>query len=248
MEVVPFLRALWSRRLLIAAGALVAIVMAIAVGRPAPSSSAVARTRVALDTPASQLLQAAPAGADTLPWRASLLAHLMATESVNRQLAQSLRVRQDQVAVVDSALVAPQVQASLPRSAADAAAVTVAPYVLTVSLDDPRIPVVTVAAAAPDRGGAKRLAAAAVAVLKSEASPGGVFKSPIETGGGTGHKLQAFVVEDAAPVTVKRVVAPAVPTKALATLVFVFFLWCAAGVFLAPRVLAGPRRPWARTG
>jgi hypothetical protein len=238
MEVVPFLRALWSRRLLIAAGAVVAIALALAVGRPAPGSSAVARTRVAVDTPTSQLLESAPAGADTLPWRASLLAHLMATEPAKRQLAQSLGVRRDQVAVIDTALSAPQIPASLPQSAADAAAVTIAPYVLTVSLGDTRIPVISIAAAAPDRGGATRLANAGVAVLESQASPGGVHESPIETGGGTGHKLQAFVVEDVAPVSVKPVVAAALPTKALATLVFAFVLWCAAGTLLT----AGLRR------
>src|SRR6266542_1863882 len=128
MEVLPVLRVLLRRRRLIGAGALVAIAVALAIGRPAPTSSAVARTRVALDTPASQLVKSAPAGADTLPWRASLLAHLMATEPAKGQIAQSLHVRRDQVAVVDVALSVPQIEASLPQSAAEAAAITYAPY------------------------------------------------------------------------------------------------------------------------
>jgi hypothetical protein len=109
-------------------------------------------------------------------------------------------------------------------------------------------PVITIEAGAPDRAGATRLAAAAVAVLESRASSGGDFKSAIKTGGGTGRKLQAFVVEDVAPVTVKRVVATALPTKAFAALVFVFLLWCAAGALLLRFVPAGVRRLGTRTG
>ena len=46
-------------------------------------------------------MNSAPGGADTLPWRASLLVHLMTTDATQRKLAQRLHVRPDEVVVID---------------------------------------------------------------------------------------------------------------------------------------------------
>src|SRR3954464_12220890 len=76
MELVPVVRLLWRRRLPLAAGLLVAAVLAFVGGRTSAPSSGVASTRVSLDTPKSMLVDTTPAGATTLAWRAALLPHL----------------------------------------------------------------------------------------------------------------------------------------------------------------------------
>ena len=234
MELLPLVRMLWSRRYLLVAGVVVAIATAFAVGSQPPASSAVAWTRVALDTPTSQLVESAPVGADSLPWRASLLSHLMATDATQRQLALRLGVAPDRVAVVDSALVAPLIPASMPKKAADAAAITGAPYVLTVAVKDRSLPVISINAAAPDRAGAERLAQAAVGVLQSEASSDGRYSSLIPTGGG--RRRQSFVVQAVEGVRVKAVVARSLSIKQVGAPLLVLVGWVVA-VLLGPRLV-----------
>jgi hypothetical protein len=245
MEVLPLVRRLWRRRLLLAAGAVVALALALALalGTSSPKSSAMAWTAVALDTPTSALVVSAPNGADTLPWRASLLAHLMTTDAAQRQLAARLGVRPDLVTVIDASLAVPLIAASLPQEASKAAA-TSAPYVLTLKQPDTSLPVVSIQAAAPDRTGATRLAKGAVSVLESQASPGGSYTSPIPTGGilkAGAAKLQPFVVEDVADVRAKRVAKSYGPIKAAGPPAFLLLLWCACLMFF-------PRRQSRRPG
>ena len=140
MELLPLLRWVWRRRLVLV-GALVASVAAfVALGgsRSSATASAVAWTQVTLDTPRSQLVAAAPAGAETLSWRASLLTHLMATDASTRELAQRLGVTQNELAVVDLSFAAPIVQTSMAVASAQAASLVPAPYSLGVFLPDPR--------------------------------------------------------------------------------------------------------------
>jgi hypothetical protein len=236
VEVLPFLQALWRRRLLIGLGLLVAVALAAAVARPQRAASAEAWTRLSLDTPNSQLIASDPAGAGTLPWRASLLMHLTGADSARRQLAQRLGVRYDQVAVVDPALALPEFAASIPTNAAKAAAVTAAPYVLTLTMPSEILPIVSIRAAAPDRAGAVRLAQAAVALLQSQASQGGTYKSLVLTDAQDLPALQPFVVNQVAPVHVKRVEATLLPTSRIAAIVLLFLAWTAAVVGV-PRLL-----------
>jgi hypothetical protein len=242
MEFLPLVRVIWRRRLWIAAGAILAVAIAVALGGSPPSSSAVAWTRVALDTPTSQLLKSAPNGADTLPWRASLLIRLMGTDSTQRELAGRLGVRPDQVTVVDTALDVPLVPASMPLRASEAASVAGAPYVLTVDLKTPALPLISIEAAAPGRAGAKRLAEAAVAVLESRSSQEGGYSSRIPTGGGAAAKFQPFLAEQVAPVRVKPVVASELPIAQLAAPVVFLALWW-TGVLLLPALLRRRIRP-----
>ena len=60
---------------------------------------------------------------------------------MQRRLAERLGVRPDEVAVVDPALAEPIVPASMPKRAAEAAAFTVAPYVLTLDLRNSALPI-----------------------------------------------------------------------------------------------------------
>jgi hypothetical protein len=237
MEVLPLLLRLWRRRLALAAGALMAIALAVAIGPPPPRSHAVAWTRLVLDTPTSQLVKSSPSGADSLAWRASLLTHLMETDATQRQLAQRLGVRPDQVAVVDPVLAEPLVAASAPQKAADVAAVVGAPYVLTVSVTSSTLPMISIEAAAPKAAGAKRLADAAVDIFKAQAPSDGAYVSPIPTGEGV-RKFQPFVVQDAAVLRVKTVLTSQVPVKTVGAPAALLLLWCAF-VLLLP---GGPRR------
>jgi hypothetical protein len=236
MEILPSLRAIWRRRLPLAAGILVALAVLVALGgtKPVTTPNAVAWTGVALDTPESQLVAVAPPGADTLAWRASLLTHLMATETSVQGLARRLGVGMDQVVVVDPALATPLVSTSMAQAAAAAASRAVAPYALTVFVEKDSLPVISIEAAAPDSRGAERLANAAVAVLESQASPGGAFTSQIPTGGNV-FRQQAMVIGQVAPVRVKLLLVTAVPIKAIGGSFFAFLAWC-AGVLLLPRL------------
>jgi hypothetical protein len=234
LEILPVIRLVWRLRLHLAVGLVAAIAALVALGgtKPATSASALAWTRVALDTPRSQLVNSAPLGADTLTWRASLLTHLMTTDALQRALARQLGVPADQVAVVDPTLNVPAAPASMPTRAAEAASLTTAPNVVTVLVPNDVLPVISVEAAAADPAGAKRLAQAAVAVLRSQASAGGSFSSQIATGGKL-LQLQPFLVEQVAPVRVKLVKATALPLKALGASLFLLVVW-SAGVLLLP--------------
>jgi hypothetical protein len=230
MELLPLIRRLWARRIALAVALALAIAGTIAIGPPPRATSAIAWTRVALDTPSSQLVDTAPKGADSLSWRASLLMHAMATDDTQRRLARAIGVRPDEVAVVDPVLEEPEVPASLPQRAADAAAVTAAPNVLTVEMRNSSLPMLSLEVTAPDRVAAKRLADAAVAVLRSRAGREGRYRSLIPAGGT--RKYQPFAVEQVADVRARSISVGRPPIKTVAPmLLFVLF---AAGLGLVP--------------
>ena len=242
MELLPILRLIWRRRLLLGAGLVVAVVLALALGGPPPSANAVAWTRVNLDTPTSQLVESGPRGAETLPWRASLLVHLMATDATQRRLAERLHVRPDEVAVVDPELAQPSIPASIPTAASEAAAVTVAPYVLTVTLTNSLLPTISIEAAAPDGARARRLAAAAVDILEAQSSLSDApYSSKILTGGGVALKRQQFLVERVAPIRTKPVAERVVPIQQIGGPIVVLALWTAGALLLPGRLRR--RRP-----
>lgn len=247
MELLPLLRWGWRRRLVLA-GALLASVAAFVVLAGSRSSgatsSAVAWTQATLDTPRSQLVAAAPAGADSLPWRASLIVHLMASGASTRELASRLGVNQNELEVVDPSLSAPTVQSSMAVASAEAATQGATPYAVVVFLADPGLPVISIEAGAPQPSEAQRLAAATVAVLKSQASPGGSFSSPIPTDSDPiARTLQPFGIDQVAPIQVKLFPASTLSLKAIAGALFVFVLCCVLGVQLARRLR--PRRALA---
>jgi hypothetical protein len=241
VELLPILRRLWRRKAALGIGLVLAIGAAAAIGGSPPAASEVAWTRVVLDTPKSELVQSAPGGSDTLAWRASLLIHLMGTDAEGRALAQRLGVPPYEVDVMDEAYTFPEVPASMPVRAAAAASTTAAPYVLTLGMDDPVLPVIAIKAAAPQREAAVRLAAAAVARLEAQASPvAAPYSSKILTGGGAALKRQQFTVQQVAPIRTKRETARSLPTKQIAVIAFVFGAWF-TGTLLCRRILR--RRP-----
>jgi hypothetical protein len=245
MELLPILRLVWRRRLAFAIGlcAAVAVFVALKGTKPARSATVVAWTRVALDTPKSQLVEVSPAGADTLAWRASLGSALMSSGTSTQQVARRLGVAADQVAVVDPAFTVPLVTTAMAQQAA-AAARTVAPYVLTFSAANNSLPLISVVASGPDRAGSVRLAQAGVAVLESQASQGGSFRSQIATNAGE-HSRQAFVVEQVAPMRVTVLTKSKLRLKAIGASLFVLLVTCVA-VLLLPGERRRRRRLRAR--
>jgi hypothetical protein len=170
MEIANLLQLIWRRRVALASGYVVALALAVVVGKSPVAPSGVAKTRVVFDTHASQLVTGDPDGANTLPWRATVGAMLLGSDASREMIANELRIPQNQLAVTDLELTASPIPASLPRAAVTAANGTSAPYALTVTTDD-WLPVVGIYAAAPSRDDAQRLAEAAVRALQAGAAP-----------------------------------------------------------------------------
>jgi hypothetical protein len=238
MELVGLARVFWRRRRLIALGAVVAVALGIVLGGAPAARSGFAQTAVLVDTPRSQLVDNAPLGAESLNWRASLLAHLMTAERNKALLAARVGIRPEELAVVDPALAFPQIPSSLPKAASQMAGVTAVPYVLTVRLHDDTLPVVSIDAVAPDRRRAETLAAEAREILKAEVPPpqpepevteqeasSDAFRSDLA-------QLQPFIVKDVGPVRSKAVATGTFPVKAVGAALVVFALWTAAAVLL----------------
>ena len=223
MELVPLLRVLWRRRLLVGLGVLLAIGIAVAVGPAAPVHGGVATTRVVLDTPSSQIVFRDPRGADTLTWRATLLTELMATEETRVGIARAVGVPTDKVVVVVPALTAPADPTTLPIAAAEAAAIRPEPYVVAFRYD-PVLPVISIETHAPNRGAAARLAEASTRALQAGSSPA------------TTDVTQGFVVDAVAPIQARATVSSSGPVKALGLAVFFLAFWCAC-VAVVPRVV-----------
>lgn len=235
MELQPVFRVMWRRRFSLVAGLALAVAIFIVVAaKAATAPTTVAWTSVALDTPQSQLVDVAPTGAQTLTWRASLMTYLMATTSATDELARRLRIGPDRVNVVNTAFAVPLVPTAMAQAAATAAGESVTPYVLTIFANNDVLPVISLEAAAPDRPQAVRLADAAVAVLRSWASPGGRFMSQIPTNVGN-PELQPFTVTQVTPMRVKPISSSKLSKKAVGAALLVFLGWC-AGVALASRL------------
>ncbi len=230
MEILLVLRAAWRRRRLVAGAVASAVIVFVGLHgmSPATTTSAVAWTRVALDTPRSQLLAVAPTGSESLIWRASLIEHLMATDASTRELASRLGVPANQVLVVDNDLVNPLVATTIANAATLAAGRAMAPYTLTVFLQNTSMPVISIEAAGPTRAGADRLAGAAVAVLSAQGSAPGVFASQVHTNGEQ-STLQPFEVVPIAPVRETVLSSSKLPLKALGAAFFVFMLCIVVG-------------------
>lgn len=231
------MRGVWRRRIPLLAGLILTVATFIGLGgaQPPVTTAAEAWTRVAIDTHDSQLVTAAPAGVGTLAWRASLIAHLMATQSTTQQLATRLGVGSDKVTVVDPTLSEPLISTDFATAAAKAAAADVlTPYVLNVYLSDQTVPVITLDAAGVNTAAAVKLAQAGVAVLEAQAEPGGKLVSQVVTDAGVLGR-QRFVVNQVAPVQYKVLRTTSLPKKATGGALFVLVVW-SLGIALIPKL------------
>ena len=221
MEAVPLLKGAWRRRYRLIAAALVAAAAFVGLGGLKPATRvATASTKVALNTPKSQLVEVAPQGATTLPWRASLLTDLLATHAVTAAIAARLGVPARQVAVSNAGFTTPLVATAEVQAAATAASVK-APYVLAVSNPNGELPLISLRAVAASPASARRLAQSAIAVLRTEASAPAAFRSTVQTDGGL-LRRQAFVVNQVAPIRLGSMSSGKLSRKAIAAALLVF--------------------------
>jgi hypothetical protein len=212
MEVLAVLRELRRARIAVAIGAVLALAIIVHSARGGDSRSGLAWTRVVLDTPKSELVNPAPAGADTLEWRAGVLAEMLLTDPLRAQIARDAGITPDTLATIDPDIGEPTVAASMPQRGADAANVVSEPNVLTVRTQ--ALPIISIEAAAPTRAAAMRVADAAVRALETQATP-----DPTPT-------LQGLLIERAAPTRGKEVVSHHGPLMGIAMAIFFFAFWC----------------------
>ena len=233
MEVVALLRVLWRRRRAVLAGLVVALCIGVVASRGASTTVGVASKRVVLDTVDSQLVEAEPVGADTLAWRAALLADLMGSDAGRPRIAHTLGVSEHDVAVVAPYLNEPAKNTPLSRRATEAAAVTEEPYVVAIQAAEP-LPIIRIDSTAPSRADAVRLARAAADAVKAAAA------AHADT-----PDLLGFVVEDVGPVRAKTITDG--PRRVIAgVLALVLFAgWC-IGLLVFSAVSGPGRRTPAR--
>jgi hypothetical protein len=235
MELVALLRVLWHRRRPVLAGLAVALCVGVLASRGATTTVGVASGRVVLDTVDSQLVDAEPVGADTLAWRAALLADLMGGDAGRPRIARALGAPERDIAVVAPYLNAPAKDTPLSRRATDAAAVTPEPYVVAIQAAEP-LPIIRIDATAPSRDQAVRLARAAGDALKEAAAAH--VDSP---------DLLGFVVEDVGPVRARTITEGPRRVMAGVLALLLFALWCIGLLVFsamsdARRRLPAPRR------
>lgn len=239
MELVALLRVLWRLRRPVLIGLAVAVCVGFLASRGATSTVGVASKRVVLDTVDSQLVDAEPVGADTLAWRAALLADLMAGDAGRPRIARALGTPERDIAVVAPYLNAPAKDTPLSRRAAEAGAVTSEPYVVAIQAAEP-LPIIRIDTTAPSRVDAVRLAQAAGAALKAAAA------AHVDT-----PELLGFVVEDVGPVRGRTIADGPRRVMAGVLALVLFGLWCVgllvvSAVSDARRRVPAPRRAGLR--
>jgi hypothetical protein len=228
MELVALLRLLWRHRRLVAIGLAIATALALVMAPGRSETFAVASGRVVVDTPHSQLLNAGPTGADTLPWRARMLADLTGSQPVTNQIARGAGIPAKSLVAVVQHLTVPEVATPLSVSALEAGEAGSQPHVVAVGLSDERLPIISIDTRAPDRAGAARLVTATVNALRGLAS-----------GPNAGAGLQTLLVESMGPALTKDFAGASGRLARIGTFGGAFGLWC-----IGMALVLGIRRIW----
>ncbi len=236
MELLAIAQLLRQRRAFVALGAVVAVVAALLAGRAIQDTSAgygSGMVRMVLDTTRSQLVEAAPAGASTLPMRARLLGTKLGGEASRAAIGRAAGVPRDGLTILspaDKAL--PVIDTPLVMNVRTAVSGADTPYVVEIfTAAEEATPMITIKTSAPDSLRAYKLAGAAEAGLRE------LLVSADRT------QSRGFVLRTVAPVRAARVVTPSRrPYVMLAAAMLVFCLWCGA-VVLASGLAARARRP-----
>lgn len=213
MELSVILRILWRRRAVVALGCVLAVAVALTLGRATPRT-AIASGGLMLDTPVSQLSHAAPVGADSLTARAIMLGNLLATRPMEAKLARAAGLPGDDVAVIVGSSRMPTIPTALARHATAAIAARPERHLVVVHVEEP-LPLVSIEALAPDRPSAVRLAGAATRVAQDAAAA----------------DARRVVVESVGPAEVRLIAGSSGRIKALAASIVVFALWSGGVVF-----------------
>jgi len=172
METVTILRELWRRRRLVAVAALaaglVALLLTHTLSLPPKSRKfevGVASARILVDTPDSQVVEVAPRGSDVLGTRASLLSNLMTEGELKAEIARRAGLRPRQlIAATES-----EAEPGLPPAArsVDPAKLHLLTTRLVINPTGDPLPIIEIAAQAPDAAKAGQLAGAAVTGLRA---------------------------------------------------------------------------------
>jgi hypothetical protein len=174
MELLPILDVLWSRRWLVALGAVLAIAVAVAMdyrvslGAPPQVHSkqykvGLAAADVLIDTPTSSVAALDPTGSGQLVYRAQLLANLMATAPVELRIARDAGVPPEQL-ITNAPASGGLPLVPNPLATAAAALKPSNTYSLTVVAQQ-KLPIIALSTQAPDAASAARLANSAVKAL-----------------------------------------------------------------------------------
>lgn len=232
MELVGIGHALWRRRALVGLGALAALAAGILVTHRVSISppglqgrstdTAVARARIFADTPRSLLHKARPKGYATAATRVALLGNLLASDRMRAEVARRAGLSAVDLGIVTAYPGAPGSATPLSREAVDAARPT-QPQTLTLSLDDPRLPILSMLARAPTPEAAAQLAEAGAGALASLAV------EPRE-GSPRARARNGVGIERLGALTVGHLPSSSGSAKAGMAAVAVFALWCSAVV------------------
>jgi hypothetical protein len=166
MEIVPILRELWHRRILVAAVAAFAILIGASLsyhlGFPPKRRNyevGVASASILVDTPKSQVVEVAPNGSEMLASRANVLANLMVDGEMKNAIAQKAGLPVRKILAFSETAAAANPAPPLNAQA----------YAYTTSIartsDMNELPIIRVQTQAPDVAHALALANAAVAGL-----------------------------------------------------------------------------------
>ena len=175
MELIAILRLLWRRRLLVVLAALVSAGCGLMLGSGPTQVTGVGSSRLVVNTPQSQVVDATSTNKQTLVNHAPLVADLLATAGPSGRIAALLGIPAKQLSVVDKRLTSPNIGTPLPTGAAEASLSTGARYSLVLNPYRGPIPIVEFNAQAPTVAGAQRLLEAAATVLEqtvNTAKPG----------------------------------------------------------------------------
>ena len=219
MELVAVLRALWRFRLMVVVGFVIAVGLGFLTLRGATTYQGTASTRVMLDTPLSQTLEANSTFGPSLEWRAGLLGDLMSEDATRVRVAREMGIPAASLVIRAPYMSIPPVAAQLPRSALDAGSVVTEPYELAIQAVA-RLPIIAIDARAPTREKAAKLAGYAAQAVKAKAD------EPTTPGG-------KFVVEDISPIRTRGIETGPRKAIALAVTLLIFATWCAAITLIA---------------
>jgi hypothetical protein len=167
MDTVTILRRLWRHRLFVGLVAVFAVIVGVFVSYKLPSFESrkyevgVATARILVDTPASQVVDVAPKGSDSLGVRATLLSNLMVDGVVKSVIAKRAGIPENKLyGVADAA------DGSSPGGAKpDPRGYSIATTVLVTTKGD-SLPIIELTAQGPDARGAEKLANASIDGLR----------------------------------------------------------------------------------
>lgn len=166
MEFMSILAVLGRYRVLVAIGALVTVLAAVAAmgAQHKVEVTGSAESRVLIDTPRSLRVDLRPQS-ETVGAQATLIADLLSSDEQGAAIARAIGVSPDEVAVRIVTLAKATLPSPLSQRASDAAATAPQPYVLTVLAGDFDVPIITLTATAPTVRAAARLAQAGTSAV-----------------------------------------------------------------------------------